>query len=61
MGNKIVREPQIPERTAYYWINEYQNCNKEKMCNKPVGKKKLIDPEEFWEEIDRRIIQTSPN
>jgi len=42
-GNRIAKELQIPKRTAYSWIERYQNSNKEEMHNKPTREKMQID------------------
>lgn len=44
-GNKIARELQIPRRTAYDWIEKYQNCNEEEMYNELTRKEMEVDKE----------------
>lgn len=41
-GNRIAKELQIPKRTAYSWVSKYQNCDKQGLSNKPLGRNTMI-------------------
>ena len=42
-GDKIAAHLQIPERTAYHWIEKYGGCNKDGMVNRATRVKMVVD------------------